>query len=172
MADRTAEENSTVASAPGELVLRPECDDDRAFRFDLFCRSRPPEWAQMRFEPELLATLMESQFRAQAESYRGQFPQARFDIVLLGDAPVDRIVVDRTGDRLHVVDLAILPAWRGRGIGTALLHALMKEAEAGGMPVCLGVAVGNDLALRLYRRLGFSVVAETPAQLGLEWRGP
>jgi len=33
------------------LSLHPERDDDRAFRFMLFCESRLPEWAPVDLEP-------------------------------------------------------------------------------------------------------------------------
>ena len=66
-----------------------------------------------------------------------------------------RIVVDRPGNRLYIVDQAIVPELRGRGIGTAIMRSLMDEAAALGVPVTLQVASSNDPSMRLYLRLGF-----------------
>jgi ribosomal protein S18 acetylase RimI-like enzyme len=159
-----------IASPAGAVRLRPERADDRDFRFALFCASRPPEWASLPFPAELLGQLMRQQFEAQTRGYAGQFPNGRFDIVELGGAAIGRIVTDRPGDRLHLVDIALMPQWRNRGIGTAILEALIAEAIAARVPVRLQVATSNDPSLRLYRRLGFEPLAQTPMHIEMERR--
>jgi len=53
-------------------------------------------------------------------------------------------------------DLAVLPAWRGRGLGTALVEALAGHARArGACKLTLEVREDNRGARALYRRLGF-----------------
>jgi ribosomal protein S18 acetylase RimI-like enzyme len=54
--------------------------------------------------------------------------------------------------------IAIAPEFRGRGIGTELLERLMAEAKNKYHAVSLSVSADNP-ALRLYRRLGFEIVA-------------
>ncbi|MFI0845888.1 GNAT family N-acetyltransferase [Mesorhizobium sp. IMUNJ 23232] len=160
-----------VASPLGRLRLRPERDDDEDFRLDLFCTSRPPEWQMAGFEPNMLRLLMRQQFQAQTVSYRAQFPGARFDIIELDGAPIGRIVVNRPGGFIHIIDQAIVPDLRGRGIGTSLMAKLMDEAARGGIPVRLKVASDNDPSMRLYLRLGFEVIDRTEMYLEMEWRG-
>jgi ribosomal-protein-alanine N-acetyltransferase len=61
-----------------------------------------------------------------------------------------------TADEAEVLTLAVAPAIRRRGIGTALLHAARAEIVArGGKTVFLEVSVGNQAAQALYRRFGF-----------------
>jgi hypothetical protein len=119
----------SLDSPVGPLRLRPERDEDRDFRFDLFCRSRLPEWDLVQLDPHVREQLMQHQFHAQTVSYRQQFPFARFDIIELGDEPIGRIVVDRPSAMVHIVDQAIVPHLRNRGIGTAIMRALMAEAS-------------------------------------------
>src|SRR5262249_46377085 len=149
---RPMHEMLEIDSPAGVLTLRPERDEDKDFRYRLFCDSRQPEFALL-LTPDAFQQIMTQQFQAQTVSYRAQFPQARFDIIELGGRPIGRIVVDRPGSMLHIVDQAIIPALRSRGIGTAIMRALMDEAGAAGLPVRLEVASENDPSLRLYRRL-------------------
>ncbi len=53
--------------------------------------------------------------------------------------------------------IAVLPAYRGRGIGTALLTQLIDEAAQSFQGISLSV-VGENPAINLYRRLGFEIV--------------
>jgi ribosomal protein S18 acetylase RimI-like enzyme len=160
-----------VPSPVGLLQLRPEREEDRDFRFQLFCDSRQPEFASL-LAPPAYQQIMNHQFHAQTVSYRTEFPEARFDIVELSGEPIGRIVVDRPGTMLHIVDHVIATQWRGRGIGTALMRALMDEAGAAGLPVRLEVVSENDPAYRLYQRLGFVPIETVPLYMALEWRAP
>ncbi|MBV9747638.1 MAG: GNAT family N-acetyltransferase, partial [Acetobacteraceae bacterium] len=89
----------------------------------------------------------------------------------LAGRPIGRIVVDRPGGLLHIIDQAIVPELRGRGIGTAIMRALMDEARAANIPVRLEVASENDPSMRLYQRLGFVPVEHMPMYIAMEWRG-
>ena len=56
----------------------------------------------------------------------------------------------------NVHDLAVLPPWRGQGIGRRLLCAVEAEARARGYcKITLEVRADNGAAMALYRRLGY-----------------
>lgn len=167
------EDVTEISSPLGALRLRPERDGDRDFRFRLFCDSRLPEFALLRQQvgPAVYEQIMHLQFQAQTTSYRAQFPQARFDIIELDGTPSGRIVVDRPGTEVHIVDQAVVPAQRNRGIGTAVMRALMDEAAQAGLPVRLKVASSNDPSMQLYLRLGFVPIETAPLYIEMEWRG-
>lgn len=70
-----------------------------------------------------------------------------------------------------IQNLGILPGWRGRGLGDALLlQALHGFREAGLRRVVLEVTAQNEPAIRLYRRLGFRR-SKTLYKAVPEWRG-
>ncbi len=57
--------------------------------------------------------------------------------------------------------LWVAPAWRGRGVGEALIDAAVAHAARhGAASVSLTVADGNGAALGLYRRTGFRATGE------------
>lgn len=89
------------------------------------------------------------------------------DVVVLGGEPIGRLVVDRRPGELRIVDLALVPERRGRGIGTRLLRALLDEADTTGAAVVLHVEPSSP-ARRLYRRFGFEVSAEDGAYARME----
>jgi ribosomal-protein-alanine N-acetyltransferase len=66
-------------------------------------------------------------------------------------------------DELHVNTLAVKPAARRAGLGTALMREVMAEAAAAGATrATLEVRASNTAALGLYTRLGFHVAAKRP----------
>jgi ribosomal protein S18 acetylase RimI-like enzyme len=105
-------------------------------------------------------------------SYRANFPNARFDIIECDRLPVGRIVVDRPGAVLHIVDQAIVPSLRGQGLGTTIMKALMDEAGRAGLAMRLQVASTNEPSMRLYLRLGFVPIKTDLLHIEMEWRAP
>jgi ribosomal protein S18 acetylase RimI-like enzyme len=65
--------------------------------------------------------------------------------------------------------IAVLPDYRGRGIGTALLTKLMDTAARSYRGISLSV-VGENPAMNLYRRLGFEIVRPDGASYTMVWR--
>jgi ribosomal-protein-alanine N-acetyltransferase len=59
-------------------------------------------------------------------------------------------------DEMEILDVAVLPGWRGRGVARFLVRlALRRAARAGAGVALLEGRAGNAAALRLYARLGF-----------------
>ena len=113
------------------------------------------------------AAFLEMQFDAQDRWYRVQYPQATFDVVVVDGEPAGRLYVNRGEAEVRIVDIALLPDHRGRGIGGSLLRTLLAEADAGGKSVTIHVERLNP-ALRLYESLGFSVAEDKGVYLFLE----
>jgi ribosomal protein S18 acetylase RimI-like enzyme len=102
---------------------------------------------------------LEQQFTAQDAHYRGNYAGATLDVVELEEERAGRLYVHRGPHDIRIMDIALLPPFRGRGIGTALLRALVDEAEGGGHKLSIHVEANNP-ARTLYDRLGFRAVGE------------
>jgi ribosomal protein S18 acetylase RimI-like enzyme len=69
------------------------------------------------------------------------------------------VLGDRGRKTAHISDFYVRPDARGRGVGRALLAAVIEPARENGLDhVSLEVLVGNTDARRLYERLGFAPV--------------
>ena len=154
--------------APGGVVLRPITDEDRPFLLDLYASTRAEELAVTPWSETERRAFCDSQFAFQDASYRTSYPGARFDVVEVGGAPVGRLLVATGPREVEVLDIALVPGWRNRGLGTQLLRRLQADAAAQGRTVVLTVEPGSP-AERLYRRLGFRLRTDGELHRELTW---
>jgi ribosomal protein S18 acetylase RimI-like enzyme len=147
--------------------LRAERSDDAPFVYRLYASTRADEMALVPWDPEEKDAFLRMQFRFQTLHYRRAYPGAAFEIVLLDGRPVGRLYTDRGKEEIRVIDIALVPGYRGAGIGTELLRGLLSEAAALNKAVSVRVERQNR-AVRLYTRLGFRVVADQGMYLVME----
>jgi ribosomal-protein-alanine N-acetyltransferase len=63
-------------------------------------------------------------------------------------------------DEVHILDVAVHPGHRRRGVGRLLLQHILAEARQNGVrSASLEVRVSNQPAIALYQALGFQQVA-------------
>lgn len=80
-----------------------------------------------------------------------------------GAAVVGYLCLWAVADEVHVTNLAVHPAWRGKGIGRFLLGTLLAHHRAqGARRAFLEVRPDNAEARRLYEGLGFREVGRRP----------
>ncbi len=157
-----------AALASRGFRLRPETDDDGAFLLRLYASTRADEMAAAPWSEAQKQAFLAAQFDAQRRHYRATMPACRFDIIEHDGAPAGRLYLETGATRLHIVDVALMPQWRGRGTGTAILRALQSAAAEAGRGLAIFVEKFNP-ALRLYRRLGFTEIADHGVYLEMEW---
>ena len=149
-----------------QVIQRAEQPDDEAFLQELLGQSRP-DLVALPFAESLKALVVNQQFQAQHRNYKTRFPGADFDIIEFQEQPVGRLYIDRNFREIRVIDIALLPAWRGRGIGTRLMLRVINEATLLRLP--LRLTVRPDIrACQWYLNLGFLVVNKHPANWELE----
>lgn len=139
--------------------LRAATDEDRDFLRAVYGSTREAELARVAWSDAEKAAFVDQQFSAQDTYYREHYTTAEFLVILDGDEPVGRLYVDRWEREIRIMDIALLPHARGRGIGTVLIGELIDEAERSGKALSIHVEMENP-ARSLYDRLGFEPVEE------------
>ena len=152
------------------VTLRPVTPEDEAFLFEVYAGTRQEELALVPWDDAQKQAFLAFQFNAQHQHYQREFADADFHVILDEGTPVGRLYVDRRADEIRILDLALLPDHRGRGLGSAQLGALLAEAEAAGKPVRIFVESHLPHARRLFERLGFNEIENHGVSALMEWR--
>src|SRR5262245_43673710 len=148
------------------VTLRPVVTEDEPFLYDLY-RATRTDLGSLTLDPAQLDMLLRMQFVGQQRQYEMDFPSADHDIILLDGEPIGRVMVQRGEQQNTGVDIALIPEQWNSGIGTVMIGDLIKEAHRAGKPFQIHVERSNR-AIRLYERLGFKTVGETPTHLFME----
>lgn len=151
------------------FALRRETEADLPFLRELYISTRWEEVSAAADWPDAQKiAFLESQFALQRHHYLNHYANSTFDVIEQHGAPAGRLYVDRQERTLLIVDIALLPPWRNRGVGTALIEALFAEARQVGKEVSISVEKFNP-AQRLYHRLGFRPYAEDDVYWFMYW---
>ena len=153
------------------LSLRPITPADDEFLARVYASSRAEELAVTGWSEGQKADFCRSQFDAQSAYYSANYPGASFQIIERDGWPVGRLYVDRWEKVVRIIDITVLPEFRGSGVGTRLLRDLQEEARSAGKSLTIHVERFNR-ALELYQRLGFKQVEDKGVYLLLEWSAP
>ena len=156
--------------AASGLKLRPETEDDIPFLRHLYATTRAEELAATGWSDAQKLAFTDSQFGWQRHHYRTHYPGTEWGVLEDHGTPMGRLYLQRRITTYLVIDIALLPAWRGRGLGTALMKWVCTQARAAGKSVTVTVEKFNR-AQTLYRRLGFREISEGDVYWEMEWRG-
>jgi GNAT superfamily N-acetyltransferase len=143
-----------VGSLPQGIELRATTSEDRGLLLALYGSTRVDELSVVSWGDAEKTAFVTMQFEAQDASYRQSYPDGQFLIVVVEGEPIGRLYLARLEEEVRLVDLTLLPAQRGRGIGSALMAWLVAQTDHDGLPLTLHVEPWNP-ARRLYDRLGF-----------------
>ncbi|HXH02314.1 MAG TPA: GNAT family N-acetyltransferase [Candidatus Competibacteraceae bacterium] len=158
----------SVHSSLIDIRLRPATDADRPFLKVVYASTRAEELALTRWSAPEKESFIDMQFRAQDQHYRQHYAGTSFDLVLVGGTPAGRLYVARWSQEIRIVDIALLPEYRNRGIGTALLMELLDEGQCSARVVSIHVEIYNP-AKRLYERLGFRHAKDVGVYQLMKW---
>jgi ribosomal protein S18 acetylase RimI-like enzyme len=150
-------------------ALRGSPLEDEAAWYELHAAIRAQELGMESWEPALRTGILRQQLDAQRQSYRERFPDAEEQLILRGGTPIGWLIVDRSASEVRCIDIALLPAARGQGIGTLIIRDLQQEAAIDDRPMLLEVLRENARARALYERLGFQAMGGSDTHVSMEW---
>lgn len=155
---------------PAGLSWRDACHEDLPFFRRLYADVRADELAAVPWPEAVRQAFLDSQFALQHQHYTTHYQPADYLTIEDAGTPVGRLYLYRDEHEANVIDIALLRAARGRGIGSALLRLVQHTARRDGLgSVILHVEQRNAAARRLYERVGFVVEADTGSHLRMRW---
>jgi ribosomal protein S18 acetylase RimI-like enzyme len=151
--------------------LRAATEDDYEDLVRVYASERAAELAQVTWwDDAQKLDFCRSQYEAQKQEYDARYPDAEYDVILVGGRTAGRIWVGRGEEEIRLLDIVLLPEFRGQGVGAVLVGALIEEARSAGKRLRHMVFVLNEGALRFYQRHGFRVFEEVGGYLHMEWK--
>jgi ribosomal protein S18 acetylase RimI-like enzyme len=148
--------------------LRPAGPEDAEFLYQVYAHTRYEELSRVPWTTEQVEQFLRMQFHAQDIHYRAHYPNTTYDIVQVNGEAAGRLYICRKPGHLIIMDITMLPAYRGKGIGTYLLQNVLHEATEAQQRVTIHVEKENPARL-LYQRLGFKPVADVGIYEELAW---
>jgi GNAT superfamily N-acetyltransferase len=151
-----------------EVTLRPAAEADGDFLRRVYASSRSMEMAAVPWTGEEQAEFLRGQYELQDRHYRTAYEGAEFSIVVINGHDAGRLIVHRGPKVTEIMDLTLLEAFRGRGIGSGIIRGLMDEAARTGNSLRLWVEQFNP-ARRLYDRMGFIRAGDHGIHMEFVW---
>lgn len=137
----------------------------------LYESTREEEMKRFPFDEFQKKEFLDQQFGAQYQHYQLHYPTCERNIIEVNGMPAGRLWIDEWRDQIRLVDIALMPEWRGSGIGSILLDDVLARGAKAGKPVTIHVE-GYNPALRLYERLGFVKVDTNGVYFLMKWTPP
>ena len=151
------------------LTRRPVSSDDEDFLIEVYASTRAEEVAGLPWDANQRDGFMRMQFAAQQQDYQRRFPDGDHRLMLVDGRPAGRVYLARSENEIRILDIALAPEHRNKGIGTRIIKDLLTEASQSRKPVRVYVEQFNP-ALALFERLGFSRAEDIGTHFLLEWR--
>jgi ribosomal protein S18 acetylase RimI-like enzyme len=151
------------------LSFRAATDQDLPFLAALYASTRAEEVAQAGWPEEVQSAFLKQQHEAQHAHYSNVYADAERLILLQNGEAIGRLYLAEWESEIRIVDISLVPASRGRGLGEALLRDVQEDAARRSKGVSIHVETFNP-ARRLYGRLGFAVIEDKGIYNLMMWR--
>jgi len=149
--------------------LRPVSSADDDFLYRVYAGSRLEEMAKVVWDEAAKQSFLHMQFTAQQAHYQKCFPDAIHDLLLVDGIPAGRLYIDRRETEIRILDIAVLPEARRRGIGSYFLQALIQEAQTNKKTLSVYLDETSP-SLELFQKMGFIRADGNGISCLMEWR--
>ncbi len=153
----------------GNVSMRLAGPADKQFLEDLFHDTRSFIYDHSAAEHDYKRMVVEHQHSIRNTGYENAFPNAFYFIVEDAGTRVGRAQLDFSYDVVHVIDVALIAAARGKGIGKAVIRGIQRTAAVTGANVTLTCRHDNMLARQLYDKVGFELLERGPMDDRMIW---
>lgn len=152
-----------------DISGREATADDREFLYRVYASSRADEVAMFGWDDAQSEVFLRSQFDIRERAYAMQSPDASNRVIMFAGENAGSMIVNRGSTTVTLVDIAVLPEYRRRGIASHFLRELQAHARDENRTVVLHVEKINANAFNLYRKHDFAVSAENDLYYEMTW---
>ena len=136
------------------IKLRPAEEKDNSFIETVYRSTREEELSLTRWTEQQKWAFIKMQSMAQLAEYKTKFPGAAFQVIIYKKQDAGRFYTWENENEIRLIDITLLPPFRGKGIGSFLLGELIKKSNKAQKKISLHVDPVNP-ALKLYQCSGF-----------------
>ena len=156
-----------ITPLPG-LQFRPILERDMDFLKKVYRSTREAELSLTSWNDQQKSDFIDHQFEAQHQYYTENYSGADFSIVMVDGQPAGRLYAVEWPKEIRIIDLTLLPEFRGQGIGSQILTRILDHGATNNKKVGIHVERNNP-AMKLYHRLGFSIQEDKGVYQFMEW---
>lgn len=145
-----------------DLKLRLFSEKDIPFLKKVYFSTREEELKQVSgWTNEMKTTFLTQQFDAQHDYYQKNYVGANFFVIENKKESIGRLYyIEDFEGTIRIIDIALLPKFQKKGLGTSILNGIFERAKTIKQPVTIHVESFNP-AMELYKKLGFQKISET-----------
>jgi GNAT superfamily N-acetyltransferase len=155
----------------GKITTRPSVAEDSAFMLELYASTSKKELDELGWSITDQRTFVIMQAQTEEWNRSRLYPGMDRLTICVDEMPVGRLLVCLRNNILHLVDLSLLPRYRGHGIGTQLVGEIIDEARNARVPVKVKV-LKDTSAVRFVDRLGFGAPTDLGRYVEMTWMPP
>lgn len=150
-------------------TLRAVEKDDREFLLEVYAAGREIELAAVPWDAAMKRVFVEHQYTAQDAFYQSEYPGSSQKVILFDGERAGRIYLHKTDDEIAILDMAVVPRFRRKGIATAIVKQLQAEGGANRISVRIFIERFNP-AGSLFAKLGFTATDHDEVSQRYTWK--
>lgn len=150
-----------------KIAYKPIKQPDFAFLKIVYRGTREGELNANNWTADQKNSFIEFQFNAQHAHYTSTFKGAEFNIITFNKINIGRLYTCESEKEIRLIDISLLPKYRGKGIGTRILKNLIEKSNTTGKVLNLHV-LQTSPALKLYKLLNFKITENNNSHFYME----
>jgi ribosomal protein S18 acetylase RimI-like enzyme len=140
-----------------DIKLIHATENDSEFFMELFSEIKGSELLLHSWPPTIREQLLSMQYRGFMKSIQEEYPNHEDFLILFQSKMAGRLQIEKNDSFFRIINISLMPDFRGKGIGSYILKNILKEANLRQIPVELDVDVSNP-AFFVYQNLGFNII--------------
>ncbi len=151
-----------------DIQLKKKNESDDEFLFRLFGEIKIAELNLYAWPEPMKNQLVSMQYNAYKQMIKNEYPNVEDYVISANNEKAGRLQLDVKDSGIRIINISLLPAFHGNGIGTKIIKDILAEADLKNKPVYLEVDRVNP-AFNLYCKLGFEIYGQDEIRYSMKY---